>query len=296
MSSSALNVSSSPTLKRALHKVGRALGLIGIAFIGFRLHQYAAQINFDRFDLHNWTMIGALALIYGASNLMLVLAWRQLLNAFGVAVSVSWALRIYGLSQLARYIPGNIFHLAGRQTLGLAAGLPGLALLKSTVWELGVISVTGALFGLLALPLVFPEISVTVTTVAFIGLLFIAAIATRYLIGPSTAKALGWQSVFLFISGVLFVATLAQIVPLSLDSTLLTTFCGAYVIAWLAGMVTPGAPAGLGIRELVLLMLLGSRVAEADLLLAVVLGRVVTVLGDVLFFLYASLKKVEIEV
>ena len=33
-------------------------------------------------------------------------------------------------------------------------------------------------------------------------------------------------------------------------------FTGAYVIAWLAGLVTPGAPAGVGVRELVMYALL----------------------------------------
>jgi uncharacterized membrane protein YbhN (UPF0104 family) len=63
--------------------------------------------------------------------------------------------------------------------------------------------------------------------------------------------------------------------------------CGAFVITWLAGSVTPGAPAGIGVRELVLLFLLKGLVLESDLLLAVLLSRVVTVAGDVLFFLAA---------
>lgn len=64
---------------------------------------------------------------------------------------------------------------------------------------------------------------------------------------------------------------------------------GVYVLAWLAGLVTPGAPAGVGVRELVLLFLLKGIVAEADLLLAVVLGRVVTVVGDFGFFVFGNL-------
>jgi len=37
----------------------------------------------------------------------------------------------------------------------MAAGLAGWPLAKSAVWELGLISATGGLFGLLALPLLF---------------------------------------------------------------------------------------------------------------------------------------------
>ena len=64
---------------------------------------------------------------------------------------------------------------------------------------------------------------------------------------------------------------------------------GAFVLAWLIGLVTPGAPAGGGIREAVLLFLLGHRYAPGDLLLAIVLGRSVNIVGDVGYFLLASL-------
>ena len=58
-------------------------------------------------------------------------------------------------------------------------------------------------------------------------------------------------------------------------------------MAWLAGLLTPGAPAGIGVRELVLVLLLKGIVPEAELLLAVLLSRLVTVGGDLLFYLVA---------
>jgi len=80
--------------------------------------------------------------------------------------------------------------------------------------------------------------------------------------------------------------------PLSLsNASLWLSFGGAYVLAWLAGFVTPGAPAGLGIRELVLLFLLQGLVGGPDLLLVILLGRVITVSGDLVFFILASLMK-----
>lgn len=51
----------------------------------------------------------------------------------------------------------------------------------------------------------------------------------------------------------------------------------------------PGAPAGIGVRETVLVLLLGSYMIEADLLMAVLIGRIVTVFGDVIFFLAISI-------
>ena len=80
---------------------------------------------------------------------MLAYAWWNLLEQFGASVSKRWAAKIYGLSQLAKYVPGNIFHLAGRQAMGMSAGVGGRILAKSALWELGIILIAGAVFGFL---------------------------------------------------------------------------------------------------------------------------------------------------
>ena len=61
----------------------------------------------------------------------------------------------------------------------------------------------------------------------------------------------------------------------------------AYVIAWLAGFLVPGSPAGLGVREVVLLYLLSGHYPESTLLILILASRIVTTFGDVLFYLAA---------
>jgi uncharacterized membrane protein YbhN (UPF0104 family) len=110
----------------------------------------------------------------------------------------------------------------------------------------------------------------------------------RY-VSKSIAQAFGYYIAFLTISGMLFVAVLALISSgLGVTTLQILTLCGAFVIAWLAGLLTPGAPAGVGVRELVLMLLLKDYIIESDLLLAVLLSRLVTVTGDVLYYLFSS--------
>lgn len=70
---------------------------------------------------------------------------------------------------------------------------------------------------------------------------------------------------------------------------------GAYTIAWLAGLATPGAPAGIGIREAIALVLLGKWMEKDELLTAIVAGRMITIVGDLLFFLisWIEIKKID---
>lgn len=277
-------------LKRCLHWGGSVLAIAGIAFVILRLHDYGSKIDFTRFGITEWGVIVVFSLIYGLSNLMLVLAWWSLLRQFGASIHFAWALRAYGTSQIAKYVPGNIFHLAGRQAIGVSAGMAGWPLAKSMVWELGLISATGGLFGLLVLPLLLPRLSVPVSVGMFVVVIGLMAVFLSRFLGSFVMRAFGWDVGFLLISGILFVG-LIQLLSAAPIAGLSAWFAliGAYVLAWLAGLVTPGAPAGVGVRELVLLFLLKGMVHEADLLLAVVLGRLVTVTGDLLFFAAASL-------
>lgn len=281
-----------PALKQGLHWVGGTLAIVGAIFVALRLRDYSGQIDFNRFSQKEWVIIGSFALVYGLANLMLSFAWRNLLDKFGVPVTNHWAIKTYGVSQLAKYVPGNIFHLAGRQAIGMAAGVLGWPLAKSSVWELGLLTLAGALFGVLALPLIVSGVTMSNVVIAFVLTVIAAAVLLWRYFGRTAARAFVLYLLFFAVSAAIFVGLIKLVSPLSLsNASLWLTLGSAYVLAWLAGFVTPGAPAGVGIRELTLLFLLQGLVAGADLLLIIVLGRAITVSGDCVFFVLASLMK-----
>lgn len=276
-----LTMKSQPTLKIALRRIGNLLSVAGIFFVSFRLYEYSDEIDFSRLSLTGWTTILFLVLIYGLANSLLALAWRDILLQLGVQIPRSLAYNIYGITQIAKYIPGNVFHLAGRQSMGISAGIASMPLLKSSIWEIGIISVAGFFFCFLILPAFLPLASQTTADMLFITSCIPAGLCL-YHFAPPLARSYIFYLLFLMTTGIIFIAIINTVSNFSGPWSFL---CGAYVIAWLAGLITPGAPAGIGVREIVLLFLLKGQVAEADLLLAVLLGRTVTVGGDILFFL-----------
>ncbi len=285
-----------PSLRRLLVWAGRVLTVLGLIFVALRLRTYADQINLAGLGWGGWAALGGLSLLYGAAGVMLGLAWWHLLGHFGALTSRRWAVRVYGLSQISKYVPGNIFHLAARQGRGMAAGLPGWAVAKSAAWELGLLAVGGALFGLMVLPLLAEAIPVFTSALLFAAALGLTAVLLWRLIGAGAARAFAWQVAFLASSGLLFLGLLALLGESGagdgpanggVGGAAWLTVLGAYILAWLAGLVTPGSPAGLGVRELVLLLLLEGLVDEAALVQAVVLARLVSALGDGAFFLGA---------
>lgn len=278
-----------PFIKQSLHWLGGILAIAGIVFVAIRLNDYSSQLDVTHFDSFTWSIIIAFALVYGLANIALAIAWWNLLIYFGATTPKLWAVRIYGITQLAKYVPGNIMHLASRQALGLAAGVQNWPLAKASIWELGLISIVGSFFAILVLPQFIPAVSIPVASAGFVcTLLFVMAGLNRY-VSFNITRAFGWYVVFLTISGMLFAGLLELLtVENSVSASQLLPYCGAFIVAWLVGFLTPGAPAGVGVREIVLMMLLKGLVDEADLLVAVLMSRIVTVAGDVLFFLFAS--------
>ena len=266
------------------------MALIGVVFVFAKLYSYSTDINFAIFNARTWALIAFLALVYGLSNLMLAQAWHKLLQHLGVSVAAPWAICAFGVSQIAKYVPGNIFQLVGRQAMGAAAGLSHWPLAKSAVWELGLIAVAGAMFGLLVLPVLTEHIAALTSLTFFVASLITIVFVLNYLFSKAIVLAFLLYVSFLLLSGMLFLGLIELITENNvIKVTDWPALIGAYVVAWLVGLVTPGAPAGIGVRELALLFLLTGMVGEAELVMAVALGRLVTASGDGLFFIASSM-------
>lgn len=276
-----------PSLKKNCSLIGNAIAVMGVSYIGVRLYDYGMQIDLAKFSNFDWCQYLGLVIIYGCSNVLLALAWRQLLAFLGSVQEKIWALRVYSTSQLAKYLPGNICHLASRQAIGLSRGISNLTLAKSSIFELGLISFAGLLFVSFVLPVFNDSFSSSFAFLLFITL-FLALVfcAGRY-VNKKIADALVYYVSFLFVGGLLFYRLLVVVVDCNFTGNLSGSFLitGAYVTAWLVGLVTPGAPAGIGVREFVLLFLLRDTVNAPNLLTAVILGRVITIGGDLFFFI-----------
>lgn len=275
----------SPSVKRSLHAAGSVLALAGILFVGMHLHEYWMKIDLPRMTLAGWSAIACLALGYGAANCLLALAWWHLLKHRGVTVSRLRTIRLYGISNLAKYVPGNVVHLAGRQAMGMAAGISARVLARSMIWELGLITLAGTLFCWIMLPRWLPGLPVQAGLSLCVFSVALLASGLGKFAGRHVMAAFLWQVLFLFISGVIFVGLIAILHDnTSVPADHWLPIVGAYVAAWLAGMVTPGAPAGAGVREMLLLFFLKNIISEENLIVAILLGRLVTVAGDLVFF------------
>jgi hypothetical protein len=107
-------------------------------------------------------------------------------------------------------------------------------------------------------------------------------------------KRLSFAFVLMFLWAFTFLATLmllGQPITLNLGITVM----GLYMLSWVAGFLTPGAPSGLGVREVVMLMFMANTLNEGILISAMFMHRMLTVVGDVsaygMALAYAQVRK-----
>ncbi|WP_320708617.1 hypothetical protein [Enterobacter asburiae] len=280
-------------MKSYLSYIGSILVLVGIYFVYHRFVGYFTEIN--SIELFSWsfliTLIGS-SIFYAIINIFLVMGWRHILDIYAVNISIRTAFKIYSSSQLAKYVPGNIFHLAGRQVISMRFGLPAKPVMKSIVAELICLIITGALFSLWYLPYIFTKVSIK----DVIGLFAVVLSVAAYLVIKFNYQK--WffiiihQSFFLIFSGLIFYIIIIQIDSHQFELSNMVVVVSTYIAAWLIGMITPGAPAGVGVREAILLFLL-YMFSPANVLIAIVYSRIVTILGDFIFYVVSYVVKVK---
>ena len=219
---------------------------------------------------------------------LIALCWRAILSDCGGQISLSKAQSVFSLSNLGKYVPGNFLHIAGRQVLAMREGLPGWIVAKSQVIEISLLALTSAVFvAIFWFISQFGDISIFVSTLTFPLIIVVSVFGLRWLGFPGSASAVLGYSVYHFVGGVVFALLfflLSDDIPH--DASLGFFLISAYVASWFIGLITPGAPAGLGVREAVLIGLLANVVPnEAILSVAVLLSRAMGFISDLAYFL-----------
>lgn len=272
--------------RKLLRLAGTCLALAGMTYVGVRINEFWSGLSSLYLSSLNWSVIIGLIMFYGGANVFLALAWWSLLRHHDLSPPLSLSTKVFGISQLAKYIPGNIAHFAGRQVLAMSHNMAGGPVAKSLIWELALLAVAAAQFVWIVAATVTPSMPYYAGIACFCA----SVMVTSYLCQRLLSRHIRWSFIYevlFFIASAFVFASLAIMVLQSNDLTIKQLFSmgGAFIVAWLVGFVTPGAPAGIGVREAVLLHLLMELVPETQLLLILLLSRLTSVLGDLLFFL-----------
>ncbi len=228
-----------------------------------------------------WATMAGLVLLYGAALFLLGLAWHAVLLALGAQpYSLAHSVRSHTSAQLAKYVPGNVFHLVGRHMLQRSrGGSDDRRLALATLSEALMLVLAAACIAAVCLALGSDGQVQRLCIAILAALLGGSALAAwrAQSRGLQPAPALGAFAAMLAFFSVMaaVLVALGDMIGLGRSPAL----AGGGVAAWIAGFLTPGAPGGLGIREAAM-VIVGAGASADKLLMLGVLLRVVTFGGD----------------
>ncbi|MGH3753302.1 MAG: lysylphosphatidylglycerol synthase domain-containing protein [Pseudonocardiaceae bacterium] len=236
----------------------------------------------------------------GASGL----AWRSVLRGLGAPLDLHDAARVFFTGQIGKYIPGSVWAYVAHAKLGREHGVPASRTTAASVLFVVAHTATGAVVAGLVLPFATAEVSHRFGWVALLAPLLLASLHPRLILpvlrmvhrvlgrgsppervsGPAVLRALGWLTVTWMGYGTSMLLLLRPVAQADTHA-LVPVAVGGFALAWTAGFIAAGvllvAPAGLGVREVALLAVLGPVVAGGGAVTAVVLlSRIVHTLGD----------------
>lgn len=298
-------------LQRFIHVAGYLVVALAFVYIFRALMAYRETLFAWRPGTGQLLLLIFAGCAYGMGGFLLSSAWCRLNKICGQqTIPAAQCTRIYGTTQIAKYLPGNIFHFVGRHAAGVRAGLAHATLACSASLEMIGLLFAAGLLGLLAVLLLGPTflagLSLGVKEIAalvvgcFVVLVIVlprisARLRARY--GPEVGKMAAGGSLvpviarylgFFLLCCLLMVAVAAAVLE-NLATMPLALVFASYPIAWLAGYVIPGASAGIGVREASMMIMLSLSVAPEQAFLIALLMRAVTVFGDLVFYILASL-------
>ena len=301
-------------MKSLTKYVGWTALVLALIYVGLELSKHFENLPTVELTVYSAGAICLAILTYSTAMFSWGIGWGVLLIGLGESSSLLKAFSIIGVSQITKYVPGNVVHHIGRVALAKRDGLSATRVLSSMLLELAWMLAAAVSCAALALALGGREVlleqsylggmaAVTFSVSALFapGLLililhfqrprfFFDRFPENYLVSPGmTVFALnyGTQIVSFLLHGAAI--SVLAIGVLNLESGNYWLSVGVFSFSWLVGFVAPGAPAGLGVRDAVMIAGLSLAYSTGDAIMLAAIHRIVSVVGDVVVFVSALL-------
>jgi len=302
-------------MRQSLQKIGI---IIGAAILLYQIIQYAINIWTREVVIYQPKYLFLAAMIFIVAIFQQMLAWKLILHAINVDIPMVSVLESYVVSFLPRYIPGSVWGYMSRAEwlsrlhkvrygdTNFASAIEIVVGLFSCVLIIGLYRFTEETGNGRLIPLVETAV---IMAFFWIIILLVDKIGTSiFFSGHAIDKCVrGFrilESLVLFFVnnyfygvGMWFVSQAFSLQAARLDLSEWFSFSAFYSLAWVIGFLIIFVPAGVGVREVVLTMLLftksGMPLSMANgvavvMRLCVLLSEAVWVMGG---FLLGKFKK-----
>ena len=271
---------------------------VTLFFLAKTLKDNWEQVLQIRISDSGWVSLGTAFIITIMAHLWSGWIWFWILKEFNQSVNSWWAIRVYLVTNIAKYLPGNIWHFYGRITETKKAGVPVEIAILSVLIEpllmaaaaLGVASFGSSqeswslqfLCFFAVLSIVHPRIlNPVIKYLVKIKLKVKKSdleTTTELKLERYPIKPFVGEICFVLLRGSGFLLTMFAFNSIEFNQILL--IFSVFSFAWLLGLVVPGAPGGVGVFEATALALLEPKFSPGIVLSAVAFYRLISVLAE----------------
>ncbi|NCS03412.1 MAG: UPF0104 family protein [Microcystis aeruginosa Ma_QC_C_20070823_S13] len=253
-----------------------------------------------RIENHGWLFLFLALVTTIIAQIWAGWVWTWILKSYQQTIKPSTGIGIYMITNLGKYLPGNIGHFYARIVAINKAGSDWGTASLSVVLELLLLVCAALAIAVIGSGLGWMKSSSSLgIQILVLGLILIGihpkflnyplkilsqkkkiaqepVYLTKYPLVPLLGETgfLLWRGAgFILAWMVLKMITPAQILPL----------LGTFSFAWLLGLVVPGAPGGLGVFEATVIALLDAeKFPAANVLITVAIYRLISILSEVI--------------
>ncbi|QSJ20240.1 UPF0104 family protein [Nostoc sp. UHCC 0702] len=273
-------------------------------FLGKALKDHWFEVTAIRIDGVGWAI---LAIATGVTLLAHTWAgwiWTWVLQELNQPVQPAVFIQVYLKTNIAKYLPGNVWHYYGRivaaKNANVSAGAATLSVLLEPLLMAAAALIIIVLFGS---QLAVANDSFVVQILRALSLVAVLCVVHPWFLNPAVsflsrlkARKSNTKSAislrleryplipllgelgFLGLRGTGFILTMFALG--SLNSNQIPLLLGAFSVAWLLGLVVPGAPGGLGVFEATAIALLQHHFPAALVISAIALYRLISIIAE----------------
>lgn len=239
----------------------------------------------------SWSALALALLLVVLGLTVTAVLWRHILGAYGHRLPLPQAMAIFFIGQLGKYVPGSVWSIGAQARMAAGHGVPARTTVSASLVFLMVHVATGLLAA--ASLGACLELSAEYRRLIIIGgavtgaVLLVPEVARRFaartggraghfawrvgdLLGTLAAMGAVWACYGSALTLVLPQPSVPDLVPVTV----------AFALGYVAGVAVPFAPAGLGAREGMVLLILVPALGVGPAGAVAVLGRVLHTIAD----------------
>ena len=274
-------------------------------FLAKTFKERVAEITTITIDSRGWSMVAIGLIVTLLAHIWSAWVWTWILKAFNLSWEFGKGIRVYLVTNIAKYLPGNVWHFYGRITAISQKGGSWSTAISSVLLEPLLMAASALLIAIVStsLGLLETDFNLLVFFGQIAALLAVLIGIHPQVLNPilqylSKGKKIKNQEVilanslnhyplmpflgemgFVLFRGVGFLFTVMALQQITLSQIIV--LLSAFSIAWLLGLIIPGAPGGVGVFEATAIALLDqSLFSPATILVAVAIYRVISILAE----------------